>query len=71
MPLIKSITLPNALKSSSCAIMLYLKPLPTPPKGGEIEILVYLMFSSFKFYLTLSAEFALPYRFLPIIVARR
>ena len=33
-------------------------------------MLIYLMFSSSKFYLTLSAEFALPYRFLPIIVAR-
>ena len=81
MPLIKSMTLPNALKSSSCAIMLYLKPPPTPlnqrsltkgkKRGGEIEMLVYLMFSSSKFYLTLFAQFALPYRFFPIIVARR
>ena len=70
MPLIKSMTLPNALKSSSCAIMLYLKPPPTPLKEGEIEMLVYLMFSSSKFYLTLSAEFTLPCYFFPIIVAR-
>ena len=71
MPLIKSITLPNALKSSSCAIMLFFVASPTPPKGGEIEMLVYLMFSSSKFYLTLFAQFTLPSRFLPIIIARR
>ena len=72
MPLIKSITLPNALKSSSCAIMQCFCSLPQPPpKGGEIEMLVYLMFSLSKFYLTLFAQFALPSRFLPIIIARR
>ena len=73
-------TLPNALKSSSCAIIILFCSLPQPlrtnglwPKGrkeGEIEMLVYLMFSSSKCYLTLSAEFTLPCRFLPIIVAR-
>ena len=61
--------------------MLYLKPPPTPlnqrsltkgkKRGGAIEMLVYLMFSSSKFYLTSFAQFALPCRFLPIIVARR